>query len=70
MRHKSVLLLQEEPIMAVKQTNDEPEAVEPEREPGFYVGDNGPYLTHDDAQAFIDGHLEGKGKVTEVVAND
>lgn len=40
------------------------------REPGFYVGDNGPYLTADDAQAYIDGHLDGKGKVEEVIAND
>lgn len=37
--------------------------------PGFYVGDNGPYPTADDAQAYIDGHLNGKGKVREVTAD-
>jgi len=59
--------------MAVKENKAaEPEAPEVEpapREPGFYVGDNGPYLTADDAQAYIDGHLDGKGEITEV-AND
>lgn len=49
-----------------------PEPVEEEkieaapRAPGFYVGDNGPYPTAEDAQAYIDGHLEGKGKVEEI----
>jgi hypothetical protein len=55
--------------MAVKQ-NDEPEAVEAPKEPGFYVGDNGPYDSEEAAQQFIDGHLGGKGSVKEVVAND
>jgi hypothetical protein len=56
--------------MPVKE-NDKPEAKpveEAPREPGFYAGENGPYLTAADAQAFIDGHLDGKGKVTEVTA--
>lgn len=47
----------------------EPEATKNDPAPkelGFYAGDNGPYLTADDAQAFIDGHLGGKGEVTEV----
>lgn len=55
--------------MAVKE-NKEPEAEAAPREPGFYVDDTGPYPTAEDAQAFIDGHLEGKGSVTEVEAND
>jgi hypothetical protein len=63
-------LLQEEIKMAVKNEKAaEPEAKVPEastREPGFYVGDNGPYPTREDAQAFIDGHLNGDGEVTEV----
>lgn len=46
--------------------DEAPEVVEA---PGFYVGDNGPYLTSDDAQAYIDGHLKGKGKIREVVAD-
>lgn len=50
--------------------NPEPEKTEPEDlrrcAPGFYVGDNGPYLTAEDAQAYIDGHLEGKGEVETV----
>lgn len=58
--------------MAVVDKKDIKEAVEEEntiaREPGFYAGDNGPYLTAEDAQAFIDGHLDGKGEVTEVTA--
>jgi hypothetical protein len=55
------------PVKETKQT--EAETVEEAlREPGFYAGENGPYLTAADAQAFIDGHLDGKGKVTEVTA--
>lgn len=64
--------------MAVKEDKPEPSKAfvpdvleaDPAREPGFYVGDNGPYLTEADAQAFIDGHLDGKGSVEEVTAND
>jgi hypothetical protein len=63
-------LLQEEIKMAVKKEEPavELKAPEPEVEaaPGFYVGDNGPYPTREDAQAFIDGHLNGNGEVTEV----
>lgn len=53
--------------MAVNEKKDE--ALETPREPGFYVGDNGPYESEEDAQAFIDGHLGGKGTVKEVKAD-
>lgn len=53
--------------MAVKDRVEEPEA---EREPGFYVGNNGPYPSEEDAQAFIDGHLDGKGNIKEVTASE
>ena len=52
--------------MPVKNNPPVEEVDEIPLEPGFYVGDNGPYATAEDAQAFIDGHLNGKGKVTEV----
>lgn len=52
----------------VEEAEAEPVA-EVVREPGFYVGDNGPYPSREDAQAFIDGHLNGDGEVTEV-SND
>lgn len=56
--------------MAVKENKVEA-AVEVEAlEPGFYVNGNGPYATEEDAQAFIDGHMGGKGTVREVIAND
>ena len=53
--------------------NEEAEGGEAEtvaREPGYYVGDNGPYETEEDAQAYIDGHLDGEGEITNAEAND
>lgn len=56
-----------------RNTNETTDESEVERKPeptetGYYVyrGDEllaGPYLTEDDAQAFVDGHAEGKGDV-------
>lgn len=43
-------------------------------DPGFHVyqgadHNSGPYATAEDAQAFIDSHLGGKGKVVEIEAS-
>lgn len=63
--------------MADKANEKATEAKAEPTETGYHVyrGTNllaGPYLTEEDAQAFVDGHADGDGEVrfVEVTAND
>lgn len=56
-------------------TSHKPSDAAPALEPGFHVyhgtaHNSGPYKTSQDAQSFIDGHLEGKGTIKEVGDED
>lgn len=59
--------------MPVKEKNEEPaaEAELTTREPGFYVEHDGhatgPFLTQEDADAFVTGHCEAAGVKAKVV---
>ena len=61
--------------MPLEKDEKSPEADAPALEPGFHVmvgkdHNSGPYATEEDAKAFIDGHLEGKGKIQHVTADE
>lgn len=61
--------------MADETPSDEPlelnEELEAHKQPGYhaYTGNkhnSGPYQSEEDAQSFIDGHLDGKGTIKHV----